>query len=221
MVLAIVNVDSGAGLCEAKGFVPIIRRVPDDRLTRQIAFLVEADKLKQILRRTPLVDGSRAENSAEHSWHMMLAALIAREYVPGPLDLLRVLEMIAVHDLVEIDAGDTFAYDAAANQDKSEREHAAAQRIFSLLPADQSSRVRALWEEFEAQETIESRFANAVDRLQPLLQNAHSGGGSWASHHVTREQVMRRMAPIQSTMPALWPAVLEIIDRFCAAGVIA
>jgi putative hydrolase of HD superfamily len=193
----------------------------NDRLTRQIAFLVEADKLKHIVRRTPLVDASRAENSAEHSWHMVLAAMIAREYVPGPLDLLHVLEMIAVHDLVEIDAGDTFAYDVAANLDKEAREHAAAERVFGLLPSDQASRVRALWEEFEAQKTMESRFANAVDRLQPLLQNAYSGGGSWASHHVTRDQVLRRMAPIESVMPALWPSVLEIIDRFCAAGVIA
>src|SRR5262245_51101155 len=137
-----------------------------------MAFLVEADKLKQILRRTPLVDGSRQENSAEHSWHMILAAMIAREYVPGPLDPLRAVEMIAVHDLVEIDAGDTFAYDAAANQDKHAREHLAAERIFGLLPADQGERVRALWDEFEAQTTMEARFANAIDRLQPLLQNA-------------------------------------------------
>lgn len=194
--------------------------MPDDRLARQIAFLVEADKLKQIVRRTPLVDGSRLENSAEHSWHMILAALIAREYVPQPLDMLRVVELIAVHDLVEIDAGDTFAYDVAANQDKHEREQAAAARLFGLLPADQSTHVRAMWEEFEAQVSVESRFANAVDRLQPLLQNAHAGGGSWASHNVTRDQVLHRMAPIQSTLPALWPAVLEIIDRFCAAGVI-
>jgi len=192
----------------------------DDRLSKQIAFLVEADKLKTIVRRTPLVDATRLENSAEHSWHMILAALIVREYVPQPVDLLRVLELIAVHDLVEIDAGDTFAYDAAANQDKHKREQAAAARLFGLLPADQGAHVQALWEEFEAQLSAESRFANAVDRLQPLLLNAHSGGGSWATHQVTREQVLRRMAPIQSTLPALWAAVVEIIDRFSAAGVI-
>jgi len=194
--------------------------VTDERLVKQISFLIESDKLKQIVRRTPLVDASRLENSAEHSWHMILTSLIAREYVPGPIDLLRVVEMIAVHDLVEIDAGDTFAYDAAANESKHARERAAADRLFGLLPPDQSAHVRALWEEFENQITIESRFATAIDRLQPLLQNAHSGGGSWATHAVTREQVFRRMAPIESTMPALWPFVVDIIDRFCAAGVI-
>jgi putative hydrolase of HD superfamily len=192
--------------------------VPDDRLARQIGFLVEADKLKQILRRTPLVDASRQENSAEHSWHMILAAMIAREYVPGPLDLPHAIELMAVHDLVEIDAGDTFAYDAAAHVGKDLRERAAADRIFGLLPPDQASRLRALWEEFEAQATSESRFANAIDRLQPLLQNAYSGGGSWSTHDVSRDQVLRRMAPIEATMPALWPFVVGLIDSFCASG---
>lgn len=194
--------------------------MPDARLASQIAFLVEADKLKQILRRTPLVDLSRQENSAEHSWHMMLAAIVAREYMPGAIDLARVFEMIAVHDLVEVDAGDTFAYDAAGHETKDARERAAADRIFGMLPADQASRLRALWEEFEAQISAEARFANAIDRLQPLLQNAYSGGGSWSTHHITRDQVLRRMAPIEATMPALWPFVLELIEQFSAAGVI-
>ncbi|OFW21578.1 MAG: phosphohydrolase [Acidobacteria bacterium RIFCSPLOWO2_02_FULL_65_29] len=194
--------------------------MPDDRLASQIAFLVEADKLKQILRRTPLVDGTRQENSAEHSWHLILAAMIAREYMPASVDHARVFEMMAVHDLVEIDAGDTFAYDAAAHETKDARERAAADRIFGLLPFDQASHLRALWEEFEAHATAEARFANAIDRLQPLLQNAYSGGGSWSAHQVTREQVLHRMAPIASTMPALWPFVLSLVDEFCASGVI-
>jgi putative hydrolase of HD superfamily len=194
--------------------------MPDDRLERQVRFLVDADRLKSILRQTPLVDGSRPENSAEHSWHMILTVLVMREYVDGPLDVMRVCEMTAVHDLVEIDAGDTFAYDALANQSKAAREREAADRIFGQLPPDQSARLRALWEEFEAQATLESRFANAVDRLQPLLQNAYAGGGSWSAHGITRAQVLRRMAPIEDTMPALWPFVLEIIDRYCALGVI-
>lgn len=194
--------------------------MPDDRLDRQIRFLVDADRLKSILRRTPIVDGSRPENSAEHSWHMILAAMLMQEYVDGPLDVTRVFEMTAVHDLVEIDAGDTFAYDLAANESKAARECEAADRIFGQLPHDQGARLRALWEEFEAQVTLESRFANALDRLQPLLQNAYAGGGSWSSYQITRAQVLRRMAPIESTMPALWPLVLEIIDRFCALGII-
>jgi len=194
--------------------------MPDDRLDRQIRFLVDADRLKSILRRTPLVDGSRPENSAEHSWHMILAAMVMQEYVGGPMDVMRVFEMTAVHDLVEIDAGDTFAYDLVAIESQAAREREAADRIFGQLPPDQGARLRALWEEFEAQATLESRFANALDRLQPLLQNAYAGGGSWSSHQITRAQVLRRMAPIESTMPGLWPFVMEIIEKFCALGVI-
>jgi putative hydrolase of HD superfamily len=192
----------------------------DDRLAQQIAFLIEADKLKQVLRRTPLTDASRPENSAEHSWHLVLAAMVMAEHLEATVDLLRVVEMLAVHDLVEIDAGDTFAYDAGHLGTKTERERAAADRIFALLPQDQAARFRALWEEFEAHETPEARFANALDRLQPLLQNACAGGGSWRDHEVTRQQVLHRMDPIKSTMPEVWPKVLEIIDKFCAAGVL-
>jgi len=194
--------------------------VADDRLLRQIAFLIEADKLKNIIRRTSLVDSSRQENSAEHSWHLALAVLLLGEHVPFEFDLLRALEMLTVHDLVEIDAGDTFAYDPAGQVTKAERERIAAERIFGLLPADQASRLRELWEEFEVQQTPTARVANAVDRLQPLLQNAYSDGGSWRFHHVTRGQVLYRMAPIESTLPDVWPMVLEIIDSYCASGLI-
>jgi putative hydrolase of HD superfamily len=192
----------------------------DDRLGRQVAFLIEADKLKTILRRTSLVDSSRHENSAEHSWHLVLAAIVVREYACVGLDLLHALEIVTVHDLVEVDAGDTFAYDTAGQATRAARELAAADRIFGLLPPDQSSYIRALWEEFEAQETPESRFANAVDRLQPLLQNAGSGGGSWRTQHLRREQVLQRMGPIESALPRLWPLVVEIVDSFCASGLI-
>jgi putative hydrolase of HD superfamily len=191
-----------------------------DRLGRQLAFLVEADKLKGILRRTSLMDASRRENSAEHSWHLVLAALVLREHAAPGLDLSRVLEMLAVHDLVEIDAGDTFAYDAVELVTKSAREVAAAERLFGLLPPEQAAYFRALWEEFEIQQTREARFANALDRLQPLLQNAHSGGGTWRHEGVTRAKVLERMAPIQTEMPDLWPMVTEVIDTFCAAGVL-
>jgi len=166
------------------------------------------------------VDGSRQENTAEHSWHLILAAMVLREYTAAPLDLLRALEMTAVHDLVEIDAGDTFAYDAAAQTTKAAREHAAADRIFGLLPDDQRAHFHALWEEFEAQSTPEARFANALDRFQPLLQNAHAGGGSWSLHPLTTADVFRRMAPIQSAMPDLWPTVVRVIEAFSAAGVL-
>ena len=192
-----------------------------DRLARQMAFLVEADKLKNILRRTPLSDGSRAENSAEHSWHLALAALALHEYAPAGVDVRRVLELVTVHDLVEIDAGDTFAYDAAAAVGKLDRERAAADRIFGLLPIDLRDWFRAAWEEFEAQETVDSRFANALDRLQALLQNMSSGGGSWTEYQVKRTQVLKRMDPVRTALPDVWPFVLEIIDRFSATGQIA
>lgn len=191
-----------------------------DRLGRQLAFLVEADKLKGILRRTSLMDGSRRENSAEHSWHLVLAALVLREHASPGLDVMRVLEMLAVHDLVEIDAGDTFAYDAVELVTKAAREEAAAERLFGLLPSEQAAYFRALWEEFEIQQTVEARFANALDRLQPLLQNANSGGGTWRHEGVTRAKVLERMAPIQTEMPDLWPMVTDVIETFCAAGVL-
>ncbi len=194
--------------------------MPHDRLAQQIAFLVEADKLKGILRRTPLVDLSRQENSAEHSWHLVLAAILMREHMSVAFDLLHALEMLTIHDLVEIDAGDTFAYDAAGQVTKAEREHGAADRIFGLLPPDQTAYLRGLWEEFEAHQTPEARFANAMDRLQPLLQNARSNGGSWRTHDLTRDQVLGRMAPIESALPDVWPVVVEIVDAFCASGLI-
>lgn len=192
----------------------------NERLSQQIAFLLEADKLKTVLRRTPLTDASRQENSAEHSWHLVLAAIVMAEHTTGTFDLLRVLELLTVHDLVEIDAGDTFAYDHGHLGTKAERERTAADRLFALLPPDQGARLRDRWEEFEAHETPEARFANALDRLQPLLQNACAGGGSWRNHEVTRQQVLRRMDPIRSTMPAVWPRVLEIVEAFCASGIL-
>ena len=142
--------------------------MPDPRLAQQIAFLVEADKLKNVLRRTPLMDASRLENSAEHSWHLALTAVVLAEYAPTRIDVLRVLEIVTVHDLVEIDAGDTFAYDVGANQTKTDRELVAADRIFGLLAADQATHLRELWDEFEERQTPESRYAHAIDRLQPL-----------------------------------------------------
>ena len=151
-----------------------------ERLAQQIAFLVEADKLKSVIRRTPLVDLSRLENSAEHSWHLVLVIMVMREYGPPAIDWMRVLEMVAVHDLVEIDAGDVSAYDVAALAAKAVREQAAADRVFGLLPPDQQQHFRRLWDEFEAHLTPEARFANAVDRLQPLIQNAHAAAEAGA-----------------------------------------
>lgn len=191
-----------------------------ERLSRQTAFLTESDKLKRILRRTLLADGSRRENTAEHSWHIILTAMVLREYAAEPVNFEQVLEMLAVHDLVEIDAGDTFAYDAEANRTRAERERQAADRLFGMLPPDLGAKLHALWEEFEAHETPESRFANAVDRFQPFLQNLATDGGTWRIYHPTREQVFRRMDPVRTAMPALWPLIQSAIDGFFSAGAV-
>ncbi|MEO7367232.1 MAG: HD domain-containing protein [Gemmatimonadaceae bacterium] len=190
-----------------------------ERLDRQLVFLRELDKLKGVSRRISLIDRSRLENSAEHSWHLGTMAVTLAEYAPAGTDIARVVEMLLIHDVVEIDAGDTFAFDAAANSDKAERETLAAERLFGLLPDDDALRLRDLWNEFEHGETPTARFANALDRFQGLLMNDAPGdGGTWRIHGVSKQQVLTRMAPIQSGAPALWPAVLAAVERAAQAG---
>ena len=188
------------------------------RLEQQLNFSRELDKLKGILRQSLLMDASRRENSAEHSWHLATLAVLLQEHAPEPIDITRVLKMVVVHDVVEIDAGDTFAYDAVNGATQHEREQRAADRLFGLLPPDQGRELRAFWDEFEERRTPEARFANALDRLQPLMQNFYSGGASWKKHAVTREQVLARMEPVKIGIPAAWPIVMKIIDDACAAG---
>jgi putative hydrolase of HD superfamily len=188
------------------------------RFDRQLRFVVEIDKLKRVLRQTTLMDATRNENSAEHSWHLALMAVLLAEYSSQPVDLARVVRMVLVHDLVEIDAGDTFCYDADANLDKLERESRAAERVFGLLPGDQGAELKGMWEEFEEMETPEARFANALDRLQPLLHNLHNGGGTWRIHGVAREQVLARMRPLGVAMPELWPVVENALARAAEEG---
>lgn len=188
------------------------------RLERQLRFVVELDRLKLTLRQTTLMDASRHENSAEHSWHLAVMAILLEEYAEAPVDLPRVLKMVLVHDVIEIDAGDTFCYDASANLDKEERERLAAARLFGLLPPEQGEALRALWDEFEEGATPEARFAVALDRLQPLLQNVHCEGGTWRRHGITRAQVLRRMAPIREAAPQLWPVVERHVEEACVAG---
>lgn len=189
-----------------------------ERIERQLRFIAEIDKLKCIMRRTPLTDASRRENSAEHSWHMAIMAVLLREYAEDGVDVDRVMRLILVHDLVEIDAGDTFAYDVAANEGKAEREERAAKRLFSLLPADQAIELRALWDEFEDGASREARYAVALDRLQPFIQNAHAGGGTWREHGVTRPQVLARMRPIETDLPAFWPFVVRTLKDAVERG---
>jgi len=188
-----------------------------NRLEQQLTFLVEADKLKNVLRRTSLTDGSRRENSAEHSWHLALAAMVLVEYSTVPVNLERVLRMLTVHDIIEIDAGDTFAYDKEGNTTKKDREQRAAERIFGLLPDEVGTGLRGLWEEFEANSTPDACFANAVDRIQPFLQNK-ADGGTWRIYKLSREEVLVRMDPIRTALPGIWPEVLKTINEFYAAG---
>jgi putative hydrolase of HD superfamily len=192
--------------------------VTDDRLARQLAFVVEMDRLKGILRQTSLIDSSRRENTAEHSWHLAVAALSLAEHAPPGTDLARALHMVLIHDIVEIDAGDTFGFDDVGYLDKEERETRAAERLFGLLPADQTATLRALWDEFEAGATPAARFAVALDRLQPLLVNFNSGGGTWKLHGITLAQLRRRMAPIAEGAPGLWPWVERTIEEACERG---
>jgi len=163
-----------------------------ERLQQQISFSLEIDKVKNILRQTHLTGKSRNENDAEHSWHMALMAYLLREYANEPVDIGRVMLMCMIHDIVEIDAGDTYAYDAENLKTQKAREDAAKERIFSLLPPDQKAEFIALFDEFEAYETPESKFAHAMDNLQPLLLNHSNEGGDWRAHQVTAKQVYGR-----------------------------
>jgi putative hydrolases of HD superfamily len=191
--------------------------IPDERLEKQLTFIVEADRLKNVLRRTSLTDASRRENSAEHSWHLALAAMVLEEYSPVPVDLPHVLRMLIVHDMVEIDAGDTFAYDKAGNATKKDREQRGAERIFGILPDEMGNDLRGLWEEFEAQVTPDACFANAVDRVGPFLQNTATNGGTWRIYKLSREEVLTRMEPVRTALPAIWPKVIAAIDTYYPA----
>jgi len=192
--------------------------VPINRLTQQIQFIIEIDRLKQVMRQTLLIDGSRRENSAEHSWHLGVMAIALAEYAPESVDIFHAIKMLLIHDLVEIDAGNTFCYDVQGNHSKAEREAEAALRLFGLLPADQGRELRLLWDEFEAGETPTAKFGAALDRIQPLLHNQQNGGGSWRIHGIRRDQVMKRVAPVETGAPELWPFVLQLIDDCVTAG---
>jgi putative hydrolases of HD superfamily len=184
-----------------------------DRFRQQIEFILEVDKLKNVLRKTILMDRSRRENSAEHSWHIALTVLILSEYVKdSAVDLFRVMKILLVHDLIEIDAGDTYCYDDQGRKDQARREKKAADRIFNLLPADQAMTLRELWDEFEERKTAESRFANALDRLQPFLHNYFTEGQTWQENNIKSAQVKARMQPVDDGAPILWNYVNSLID---------
>ncbi|HAH62047.1 MAG TPA: hypothetical protein DCL73_08115 [Treponema sp.] len=179
----------------------------NDRLDKQLEFIAEIDKMTHILRHTLHVDGSGRENDAEHSWHLGVMAMLLGEYAEGSPDINRAIKMVLVHDLVEIYAGDTFAYDAAGNTTKELREKESADRLFSRLPEDQGQEIRALWEEFDAEQTADAQFAACMDRIQPFLHNTLTEGATWREGAVHAADVFKRISPVKAYMPRLWPWV--------------
>jgi 5'-deoxynucleotidase YfbR-like HD superfamily hydrolase len=197
----------------------LIAETGGGRLSDQLRFVVEIDKLKGIVRQTPLIDGSRNETDAEHTWHLATMAVILAEFAGPAVDLTRAIRMILIHDIVEIDAGDTFLYvDAAARAAQEARERQAADRLFGLLPEGQSVALRALWEEFEAHESADARFARTMDRLQPFLHNVFTDGIGWRTHGVTEAQVRTRMRIIADGSAELHRLVERLIDESVSRG---
>ena len=188
------------------------------RLEQQIRFILEIDKLKTILRRTYLLHVDRAENTAEHSWHLAMMAILLAEHANEPVDVPRVVKMVLIHDIVEIDAGDTYIYDTQGALDKAEREHAAADRLFGMLPSDQGREFRTLWEEFEARQTPEAKFAGALDRFMPQLHNYHTQGRSWNEHGITADRVLERNACMAEGSASLWDLAQALVDDAVAKG---
>ncbi len=192
-----------------------------ERLEQQITFVRELDKLKRIQRQTWLTDTSRQENSAEHSWHIAVMAMVLAEYAPGEdLNIGRVMQMLLIHDIVEIDAGDTFCYDRAAVAQQADHEERAAERLFGLLPQDLASRFKDLWEEFEDRQTPESLLANSLDRLQPILNNYYSGGKSWRANGISRNQVRERNRIVGDGAPELREYIEDLLQRAVDKGML-
>jgi putative hydrolases of HD superfamily len=190
-------------------------------LDSQLRFVLEADRLKTVLRQTVITGGSRRENTAEHSWHLALMAVVLGEHAPPGTDLARVCTMVLLHDLVEIDAGDLFLYaDAAAQARQEEAERAAADRIFAILPGAQGAQLRALWQEFEERRTADARFARALDRLQPMLLNMQTNGGTWREHGITADQVLSKVALIEEGSASLGAYARTMIATAVERGIL-
>lgn len=183
------------------------------RLQQQMDFILEVDKLKRITRQSYITGASRKETDTDHSWHLAMMCALLNEHANEKVDVLKTMIMVLIHDIVEIDAGDTYAYDAVANESKREREEKAADRIFNLLPEDQAKYLRDLWEEFEAQETAEAKFANTLDKIQPIMLNDATGGLAWREHDVKKSQVMGRNKKTHEGSEELWEFAKNIIER--------
>ncbi|MBO5460887.1 MAG: HD domain-containing protein [Ruminococcus sp.] len=188
------------------------------RLEQQIKFIVEIDKVKNIFRQTYLADKNRKENDAEHSWHIALMAYLLQEHAEEEVDVSKVMLMVLIHDLVEIDAGDTYAYDTEAAKSKRQREEAAADRIFGMLPEDQGEYMRELWEEFEAYETADAKYAHMLDNFQPILLNDASDGESWTEHGVKKSQIYKRNEHIEEISKEVWNCMQGIVEKHIEEG---
>lgn len=191
-----------------------------EQLQKQVDFIHEIDKVKYIQRKTRLFNSSRTENDAEHSWHLALMAVVLSGHSNQDIDLLKVIKMLLIHDLVEIDAGDIFLYDTAKNHTNSEAELMAAKRIFGLLPPAQSDELTTLWEEFEAGETAESKFARAMDRFEPLLQNRSNNGGTWKEFNVPYEKVVEKKSIIKEGSQIIWDYAKKLLDNSVEEGIL-
>ena len=190
-----------------------------ERLEKQLALLIELDQLKSVLRRTRIKSADRRlENSGEHSWHVALMAVLMQEHANAPIDIARVMKMLLIHDVVEIDAGDTFVYDVAASKEQEEKELKAAERLFGMLPSDQGDELFALWKEFEAAQSDDAKYAKALDRLIPMLLNYHNDGQSWKEHGVTREQALTINKRIEFGSVTLWDKAKELIEEATEKG---
>lgn len=191
----------------------------NERLARQLELLLELDRLKTVLRRTRIKSAdNRFENSAEHSWHVALMAILMEEYANDPVDIAKVVKMLLIHDVVEIDAGDVIVYDTEAAKQQSEKEHQAARRLFGMLPPEQGDELLTLWLEFEAAESPEARFGKALDRLIPMLLNYHNQGCGWIENQVRREQALTVNRKIEQGSTVLWDTAREIIEKATRNG---
>lgn len=191
-----------------------------NRLNQQFKFIHEVDKIKYILRKTRLFESNRQENDAEHSWHLAMMTIVLSEYSREPIDVLKVLKMVLIHDIVEIDAGDVFFYDKTQNHDNRQEEYMAAERIFGLLPKDQAEELKGLWIEFEECKSNEAKFARVVDRLEPLLQNASNEGGTWIEYDVRYQEVLDSKLIMKDAAPALWEYVVNLLNESVEKGIL-
>lgn len=191
-----------------------------EKLLQQISFIKEIDKLKYIFRKTKLMYSDRPENDAEHSWHLAIMTILLAEYSNQSIDVLKVLKMVLIHDIVEIDAGDVFIYDTQKNHKNTEEERKAAIRIFGILPDDQAEELMLLWEEFEAEETAEAKFAKVMDRLEPLLQNVSNDGGTWAEFGVKYDTVLQKKEAMQYGSITLWEYAQQLLSDSVERGIL-